>query len=341
LFHANGSGNGYDSLNRLTNFARGTLNGTFDTISSPSTSNNWALDAQGNWTSTGSQTRTFNSQNQITGISGLTAPTYDNNGNTTKDQNGNSFTYDAWNRLVSLGGTNEVFSYDADGRRPAVTVCGTTITDSYYSLDWQVLEEDSRPTCGSAQVQNQYVWSLSYIDDLVLRDDNSTSGSLGKTGSGLGRRIYAEQDANHNVTSITDSGGTVLERFVYDAYGTFTVLTSGWVTTTDSKGWVYYFQGGRYDSTTKLYSFRFRDYNPTLGRWMEQDPAGYVDGGNVYQMELSNPAGGVDPFGLQVAVPMPGSGALMGAGGGELAWRTAPATLAMPPLPSPRGRGVP
>jgi len=44
----------------------------------------WNLDALGNWTG-GSQSRTFNAQNQITGITGtgLVTPTYDSNGNTT------------------------------------------------------------------------------------------------------------------------------------------------------------------------------------------------------------------------------------------------------------------
>src|SRR5439155_5019976 len=79
LYHANGSGNGYDQLNQLTNFARGTLNQTNDTISSPTHSISWSFDALGNWTSvvtdgTNTQTRTANQQNEITSISGQTTP---------------------------------------------------------------------------------------------------------------------------------------------------------------------------------------------------------------------------------------------------------------------------
>ena len=48
LYHANGSGNGYDQLNQLTNYARGTLNGSNDTITTPSHSQSWAFDALGN-----------------------------------------------------------------------------------------------------------------------------------------------------------------------------------------------------------------------------------------------------------------------------------------------------
>ena len=39
-------------------------------------------------------------------------------------------------------------------------------------------------------------------------------------------------------------------------------------------------------------------YDPTIGRWLQQDPEGYVDGQNAYQMERSNPVAFVDPFGL-------------------------------------------
>jgi RHS repeat-associated protein len=41
----------------------------------------------------------------------------------------------------------------------------------------------------------------------------------------------------------------------------------------------YLFQGGRLDVNTGMYHFGARDYSPTLGRWVQQDPAGYVDGG--------------------------------------------------------------
>jgi len=69
-------------------------------------------------------------------------------------------------------------------------------------------------------------------------------------------------------------------------------------TTSDSKHWIYRWQGGRYDLTTGLYNFRNRDYSPTLGRWVQQDPIGYIDGANLYQAMLGAPIGNVDPMGL-------------------------------------------
>src|SRR5262249_31433953 len=71
----------YDSLNQLTSFQRGTLNGTKDGLTgSASRSQSWAFDPLGNWTSVttdgSTQTRSYNKQNQITSISGLTTPAY-------------------------------------------------------------------------------------------------------------------------------------------------------------------------------------------------------------------------------------------------------------------------
>lgn len=39
-------------------------------------------------------------------------------------------------------------------------------------------------------------------------------------------------------------------------------------------------------------------YHPTLGRWLERDPSGYVDGADLYQYVRSNPIGLTDPMGL-------------------------------------------
>jgi hypothetical protein len=77
----------YDALNRLLGFARGTLSAShgsgtpLDTVSSPSATEGWTLDALGNWTSftngSTTQTRSFNARNEITSISGVSTPTYD------------------------------------------------------------------------------------------------------------------------------------------------------------------------------------------------------------------------------------------------------------------------
>ncbi len=59
------------------------------------------------------------------------------------------------------------------------------------------------------------------------------------------------------------------------------------------------YQGMLYDPITGLYYGRARWYSASLGRWISQDPAGYVDGANGYQMESSGPVERVDALGLK------------------------------------------
>ncbi|MBK9127935.1 MAG: hypothetical protein IPM13_09055 [Phycisphaerales bacterium] len=62
----------------------------------------------------------------------------------------------------------------------------------------------------------------------------------------------------------------------------------------------------RYDAGVRLYHFLFRTYSPTLGRWLQCDPAGYVDGVSLYEAALSSPAVAVDPFGLDAWIAADG-----------------------------------
>jgi len=192
----------------------------------------------------------------------------------------------------------ETYTYDALGRRVTITPASTGVTTSlFYNTSGNVIEEQQ-----SGTTTTQYVWGLGYVNDLVLRDDNSTSGSLGKSSSGLGRRLYVQQDGDYNVTSVVDTSGSVVQRFIYDPYGVKTTLDGSWgVVTTDSVNMLYGWQGGRADPISGLIHFAMygpgRDYSPTLGRWTTADPAGYVNGPNLYQMELSNPVAELDPTG--------------------------------------------
>src|SRR5262249_45528821 len=158
---------------------------------------------------------------------------------------------------------------------------GVATKDVYFNSDWQILEEDQ-----AGAVKAQYVWSADGQDDLVLRD---------ATGYGFGVQ-YVQQDANGNVTAITDSGGNVLERYVYDSYGAVSYLTSSWATEGSSPyAFNFLFEGGRMDAATGLYNFRNRDYSPFLSRWMENDPIGFAGGQNdLYAYEGDNPTNGSD-----------------------------------------------
>jgi len=101
------------------------------------------------------------------------------------------------------------------------------------------------------------------------------------------------------VTALVNTSGTVLERFIYDPYGTATVLNATtWASRSDGYSWVYRFQGGRYDPSSGKINFRYRDLDTVTGTWMEQDAWRVMTGPNAYEFLDSGPVTRVDPLGL-------------------------------------------
>ncbi len=283
----------YDKLGQLSSFQRGTLNASKNGISgTPSRSQSWTPDALGNFTTVTTngtaQSRTANQQNEYTSISGSGTVSYDANGNTTADGTGNTYVYDAWNRLVSVqnnGTTIASYHYDGLGRLIQVTDGGTT-TDLYLSSADQVLAEYQGST-----VTAYNVWSPVYVNALVFRAINQ----------GSWQRLYAVQDANWNVTALVNGTGgvVVVERYAYDPYGAITVMSPSWVVQTSSNYDVPdMWQGMRYDWTTNLYITVGRDISPTLMRPLQTDPLGLGPDVNPYRWEGNGPVDSVDPLGL-------------------------------------------
>jgi RHS repeat-associated protein len=154
---------------------------------------------------------------------------------------------------------------------------------------------------GSSTASVQYVWCPLLSDTLVERDRDPNGGGT------LSERLYAQQDANGNVTALVDTSGNVQERYVYDPFGTPTILDANWNPRGSSSfAWGYLFQGLRYDPTSGLYDSRHRDYSPTLGRFLQQDPLGFQGGDtNPYRYAGNDPVNAVDPTGLQAMQAMP------------------------------------
>jgi len=68
------------------------------------------------------------------------------------------------------------------------------------------------------------------------------------------------------------------------------------------------FPGQYFDRETNLaYNF-FRDYDPSLGRYVESDPIGLGAGLNTYIYVNENPLNNTDPLGLQPKPKVPGKG---------------------------------
>ncbi len=286
----------YDDLNQIASYKLGTLNvGKTDVTGSPTNAQSWDYDATGNWdsvtTNGTTQTRGANKQNEITSDSGATTPTYDNNGNLTKDENNYRFVWDAWNREVKIKNSSDTViatnSYDALNRKIKV-VANSTTADRLFSSNWQLLEEKV-----GSNTKTRNVWSPVYVDSLVSRDrDTDANGSLDE-------RLFALQDANFNVTAITNTSGAVQEKYTETPFGATTFRNSaGSTISVSTKDWNYLHQGGQADIIGDL-DFRNRVLSPTLGRWLSNDPIGFAAGDvNKYRYLGNRPLAGSDSSGL-------------------------------------------
>jgi RHS repeat-associated protein len=156
----------------------------------------------------------------------------------------------------------------------------------------QVVEERVDTTHDSDDAERQFVWGLRYIDDLVLRDrDTDGNGSLDE-------RLYAIQDANWNVTGITNPSGIVQERYAYSAYGVPIFLESDFDPRgSSSYAWETLYAGYRWDSASKHFLARHRFYNQYLGLWIQRDPQPISRKETEYSYVLSRPLKSFDPWG--------------------------------------------
>jgi RHS repeat-associated protein len=162
----------------------------------------------------------------------------------------------------------------------------------------------------------QYAWDLRYIDAPVCRWwDGDRDGQIEPA---AGEMQYFTNDGNFNTTALIDANsGAVVERYQYDPYGRPTVLNgasgaekdpnvSEWTPDADNKSdWDndILYCGYQYDPVTGLYHVRNRYYNWLTGRWQTTDPAGYVDGVNIYAYCVNNPLRYTDTSGARPIDP--------------------------------------
>lgn len=262
----------YDDLGRLLSSRRGTLDSdpqnSTGLIGDPTRSQSWDLDARGNWesiTTDGStEVRSHNNQNQVTLI-GENVLAYDNAGNLITDEQGRTFVYDAWNRLVRVNDANEniiaEYTYDALGRRITETKQGVTTHFYHDDAGRVILETADDPQ----SMLDGYRYVYSPVDGTLILRDQYYDGAFAE-------RLWVQQDAAGNITALVDANGDVVERFIYDRYGAVTVLNEDWSAKQSGSNynWKHFFGEARFDAQTGLYLLGSSDYSPSLGRSIER-----------------------------------------------------------------------
>ena len=103
------------------------------------------------------------------------------------------------------------------------------------------------------------------------------------------QKYYSLFDGLGSIVGMTDSSGNEVNRYDYDPYGVMLHQQeqSGFTN-------LFKFAGGQYRSSTGLYKFGERYYDPSLGRWTQQDS---VASGNRYVYAGDDPVNAVDPSG--------------------------------------------
>jgi len=101
-------------------------------------------------------------------------------------------------------------------------------------------------------------------------------------------------DGAGNTTGLMDGQGNMAARYMYSAFGK---LTGRWGPMADMN--VMQFSSMPRHANSGLSLYPFRAYDPSVQRWVSQDPLGEAGGINPYQFVWNDPLGWVDAEGAQ------------------------------------------
>lgn len=204
---------------------------------------------------------------------------YDDNGNLIHKQSSAQtldLSYDYENRLKSVASasTSITYGYDGDGKRISAAN-GQNILNYFYDGKDVIIENDDAGVPVTSYLRNPQM------------------------AGGIGGIIYSKQGANPetyysydglgSVANLSDPSGANLQSYSYDAFGNMLNQPSSnnsrqfLTKETDSSGFIYF--GARY-------------YDPSIGRFITQDPMGMVDGPNMYVYCNNDPVNFIDLWGL-------------------------------------------
>ncbi len=265
---------GYDPLYQLTQAVVSTV--------PPTTTETYTYDKVGNrLSSLGVPALAYNSSNQL--LSAQITPlvtanfTYDANGNRLTRSAGGLTTSHGWdfeNRLtsVTLPGTagTVAFKYDPFGRRiQKSSVAGTT--NYVYDGDNVIEELDA-----TGAVTAQYTQGLGIDEPLATYRSSVAS--------------FYHADGLGSIQALTDATGLPAAAYVYDSFGN--LFASAGVTNP------FRYTAREFDSETGLYYYRARYYDPSVGRFLSEDQAGFQAATNFYSYVGNRPTVLADPLGL-------------------------------------------
>lgn len=228
---------------------------------------------------------------------------YDVRGNLINDRKGKrSFTYDVTNRMSAFYKNDELkasYEYNAFGQRVVKTLHRSQREDdSYrslhfaYSPDGWLLSEFGRDSDKKRTFARDYVWlgarPLAQIERKMRPDGTTRKAKVS----------FLHTDHLNTPRWASDTSGKTVWRWDSDGFGKGKANRD---VDGDGKKTVIRlrFAGQYHDRESGLYYNHHRDYDPSLGRYIQSDPIGLKGGINRYAYVLGNPISYIDPDGLR------------------------------------------
>ena len=260
-----------------------------------------------------SQTRIFGYDNadRLTGVTGSVVESYmfDNVGNRTSSHRSSTYGYQPFNKIAST--QTATYGSDANGNM-------TTKSEgsNFWRYSWDYENRLAEASTRKQKVRYKYdalgrrvsrglgygkeQTKFTYDGDDVLVDDNAGTLTKYLNGSGIDNKLrqtvgsttsYFLADHLGSTNGLANSSGALTASNGYDSFGNPT--NTGFSSR-------YQFTGREFDSFSGLQFSRARWYDPTIGRFISEDPIGFRAGDiNLYGYVKNNAVNKTDPTGLE------------------------------------------
>ncbi len=253
----------------------------------------------------------YDNNHRISQSPSISSYNFDDDGNLLSRSDGASFTYNKDNRLTQHtdGSIVASYIYDSFGRRIQKTVDGVS-TWFVWDQDRLLAEYDNN---------GNRTTLYGYLDGQFGGNSNQII-SIQKTVTTLSVESYfVHNDHLGTPKYITDSSEVIVWSQVQTAFGV-AIVDEDPDANSEALEFNMRFAGQYHDSESGLHYNYFRDYDPSIGRYIQSDPIGLDGGINTYAYVGGNPINSIDPLGLvrwKVIDGIQGSAAL-GIGGSFL-----------------------